>query len=57
MFQTSADKSPDTYARFGNLASTSIPVCFDFSDIKSSDRAIINFTGSGIVATRLGLVF
>ena len=57
MFQTSADKSPATYARFGNLASASIPVCFDFCDIKSGDRAIINSTGSGIVATHLGLVF
>lgn len=57
MFQTSADKSPATYARFGNLASASIPVCFDFCDIKRGDRAIINSTGSGIVATHLGLVF
>lgn len=57
MFRTPAEKSPATYARFGNLASASIPVCFDYCAIKPGDRAIINSTGSGIVATHLGLVF
>jgi len=57
MFRTPAEKSPATYARLGNLASASIPVCMEYCNIKPGDRAIINSTGSGIVATHLGLVF
>ncbi len=57
MLRSTAEKSPIIYEKFGNLASASIPACFDRCNIEKGQRAFVISTGSGIVATQLGLQF
>ena len=55
----SEDKSIATYPKLGNLASASIPVCYDMLQeqgrITPGSKVLIGASGSGIVATFLGL--
>jgi 3-oxoacyl-(acyl-carrier-protein) synthase III len=55
----SEDKSIATYPKLGNLASATIPVCFDLMQrqgrIKSNSNLLLGSSGSGIAATFMGL--
>ena len=53
------DKSIATYPKFGNLASATIPVCYDLMKqqgrLKSGSNILLGSSGSGIAATFMGL--
>jgi len=55
----SEDKSIATYPKLGNLASATIPVCFDLMQrqgrLKPGSNMLIGSSGSGIVATFMGV--
>ena len=53
------DKSIATYPKFGNLASATIPVCYDLlkqqGRMQPGSKILMGTTGSGIVASFIGL--
>jgi len=53
------EKSIATYPRLGNLASATIPVCYDLMKqqgrLKSGSNVLVGSSGSGIAATFMGL--
>ncbi|MEQ9022059.1 MAG: 3-oxoacyl-[acyl-carrier-protein] synthase III C-terminal domain-containing protein, partial [Pseudomonadales bacterium] len=56
----SEDRSIATYPKLGNLASATLPVCFDLLEdqgrVEKGQKMLMVATGSGIVATFLGVV-
>ena len=60
IFGMPADKSIATYPRLGNMASATIPICFDLLNqrgrIKKNEKIFVVSSGSGIVVTQMGLV-
>lgn len=59
IFGLTPDQSVATYAKFGNLASATIPVCWDILQtagrLEPGKRVFIVSTGSGIVVSHLGI--
>ncbi len=55
----SADRSIATYPKLGNLASATIPVCYDLMQqqgrLKTGTNMLIGSSGSGIAATFMGV--
>jgi len=55
----SEDKSIATYPKLGNLASATIPVCFDLMQqqgrLKAGSNLLVASSGSGIIATFMGV--
>ena len=55
----SEDKSIATYPKLGNLASATIPVCYDMMQqqgrLQPGANLLIGSSGSGIVATFMGV--
>lgn len=60
MFNIEVDKSIATYERLGNLASATIPICYDILENQGrfipGQRTFIVSSGSGIVVSQLGII-
>lgn len=60
MFGLNETKSIATYAKLGNLASATIPICYDILEnqgrFKPGQRTFIVSSGSGIVVSQIGLI-
>lgn len=60
MFQMPADKSIATYPKLGNMASATIPICYDLLNqqgrLKKNEKIFVVSSGSGIVVTQMGLI-
>jgi len=60
LFDITADKSIATYPKLGNMASATIPICYDLlqkqNRLKRGEKVFVVSSGSGIVVTQMGLV-
>ena len=60
IFGLTQEKSIATYPRLGNMASATIPICYDLLNqqgrLKKNEKIFVVSSGSGIVVTQMGLV-
>ncbi len=60
LFDITAEKSIATYPKLGNMASATIPICYDLlhkqGRLKRGEKIFVVSSGSGIVVTQMGLV-
>lgn len=59
LFDITAEKSIATYPKLGNMASATIPICYDLLQqrgrLKRGEKVFVVSSGSGIVVTQMGL--
>lgn len=60
LFDITADKSIATYPKLGNMASATIPICYDLlkkqGRLRRGEKVFVVSSGSGIVVTQMGLI-
>ncbi len=60
IFGIGADKSIATYPKLGNMASATIPICYDLLNqqgrLEKNKKIFVVSSGSGIVVTQMGLI-
>jgi len=61
MFKINENQSIATYENFGNLASATLPMCWDILEdsekLKRGDNVLLVSTGSGIVVSQMGVQY